>query len=290
MLAKRRILVQYHSRQPEMLGQVSLLQEAACGPRRHQAHAVCARRPDERLGNRANAQLIAATRGLGPDRQIALLQRQVQLSNRATARMLARKYESERYEAALDDAPFTLLFTGDRLLKRGGGGNKAWSAVSGKALPPDQGMYGGATVGGYEHSDFDYSLEAQKVADKGPIPEGIYWLDPTELHDMHYWHHVPNPGYPFESGGWGKHRITIHPHISTQTYGRGGFFIHGGDAPGSIGCIDLWDHMEDFVPVLEDEASRAEDAVDAGTASRGTKIELTVDYSAYRGDNHIYQL
>jgi hypothetical protein len=234
--------------------------------------------------------MVAATRGLGSDRQSALLQRQAEIGNRASAQILARKYESERYEAALDDAPFTLLFTGDHLVQHGSGADRAWDAVSGKALPPDDGAFGGGTFGGYQQSEFDYSLEAQKVADRGPIPEGIYWLDPTELHDMHFWHHMPNPAYPFESAAWGQHRITIHPHISTQTYGRGGFFIHGGDLPGSIGCIDLWNHIEDFVPVIEDEASRAQAAVDNGTAARGTKIELTVDYSAYRGARHSYRL
>ena len=211
------------------------------------------------------------------------------IGNRATARILSRKYESERYEAALDDAPFQLVFTGDHLTKRGSGAETTWAAVSGKTAPAYGGAYGGAGFGGYEQLEFDYSVDAQRAHDKGPIPEGIYWLDPTELHDMRFWHHAPNPAYPFESSGWGKHRITIHPHISTQTYGRGGFFIHGGDSPGSIGCIDLWDHMEDFVPVLEDEADRAEAAVDDGSAKRGTKIELTVDYSKYHGGDHFYR-
>ena len=242
-----------------------------------------------RLGNRGTAQLLGATRCLGPERQSTLLLRQAEIGNRATARILSRKYESERYEAALDDAPFQLVFTGDHLTKRGSGAETTWAAVSGKTGPAYGGAYGGAGFGGYEQLEFDYSVDAQRAHDKGPIPEGIYWLDPTELHDMRFWHHAPNPAYPFESSGWGKHRITIHPHISTQTYGRGGFFIHGGDSPGSIGCIDLWDHMEDFVPVLEDEADRAEAAVDDGSAKRGTKIELTVDYSKYHGGDHFYR-
>ena len=39
-------------------------------------------------------------------------------------------------------------------------------------------------------------------------------------------------------GAWGNYRITIHPFTTTETYGRGGFFIHGGDQLGSAGCID----------------------------------------------------
>ena len=245
-----------------------------------------------RLGNRATArQLSAAAVGVA-DRRSALMVRQAGIGNHATARILSRKYESERYEPALDDAPFQLVFTGDQLTKRGSGSPGAWSAVSGKAAPAEDygGAYGGAGFGGDNHVEFDYSGEAQKAHDRGPIPEGMYWLDPTELHDMRLWHHVPNPAYLIESSGWGTHRITIHPHISTQTYGRGGFFIHGGASPGSIGCIDLWNHMEDFVPVIDGEAERAQRAVEDGSAQRDTKIELTVDYSRYRNADHLYRL
>ena len=39
----------------------------------------------------------------------------------------------------------------------------------------------------------------------------------------------------------------------TQTYGRGGFFIHGGTHPGSAGCIHVTgpDGMETFLADLK---------------------------------------
>ena len=60
--------------------------------------------------------------------------------------------------------------------------------------------------------------------------------------------------HPFMShSAWGDYRIIIHPYPSTETYGRGGMFIHGGDTPGSAGCVDLWDAMDTFVQDLNTE-------------------------------------
>ena len=39
----------------------------------------------------------------------------------------------------------------------------------------------------------------------------------------------------------------MRPILGTRTYGRGGFAIHGGAIPGSIGCVDLTRFMPDFV-------------------------------------------
>jgi hypothetical protein len=46
---------------------------------------------------------------------------------------------------------------------------------------------------------------------------------------------------------WGHHRVWLHPKDGTTTFGRGGFSIHGGDDPGSAGCIDLTTNMPYFV-------------------------------------------
>jgi hypothetical protein len=82
---------------------------------------------------------------------------------------------------------------------------------------------------------FDYTLAKQKVHSEGPIPEGEYWIQPLQLHNM-LWN----------SDGWGVARITIHPRTTTVTYSRGGFFIHGGKVFGSAGCIDLAYGMGSF--------------------------------------------
>jgi RHS repeat-associated protein len=72
---------------------------------------------------------------------------------------------------------------------------------------------------------------------RGPIPEGTYILRPTEC-----------SGGPIRSiprrlffGDWGTYRVPLHPADDTDTKGRDGFFMHGGEDPGSAGCIDLGD-------------------------------------------------
>ena len=91
-----------------------------------------------------------------------------------------------------------------------------------------------------EHKKFDYSLSRQKMPFLGPIPEGNYWIKPSEL-----W---KNAWYrPGSTSAWGNYRLAIHPYPSTKTYGRGGFFIHGGRIPGSAGCIDLTSYVDQFI-------------------------------------------
>lgn len=74
------------------------------------------------------------------------------------------------------------------------------------------------------------------VEDKGPIPPGEYTLFSKDLDD---------PAIPYDIlrnyilGDWGDWRITLKPCCGTETFGRSGFFIHGGARPGSAGCIDI---------------------------------------------------
>jgi hypothetical protein len=39
--------------------------------------------------------------------------------------------------------------------------------------------------------------------------------------------------------GWGAVRAPLTAEDGTNTFGRGGFFLHGGKYPGSQGCIDV---------------------------------------------------
>jgi hypothetical protein len=69
---------------------------------------------------------------------------------------------------------------------------------------------------------------------------------------------------------WGNFRSPVIAAKGTNTFGRGGFYLHGGTIPGSHGCIDLTDNMDDFAKFY-------------GTWLAGTKknsIALTVDYGA----------
>jgi hypothetical protein len=80
----------------------------------------------------------------------------------------------------------------------------------------------------------------------GPIPEGDYLLDPTEINEV--------SGFPqwlrSWTGDWGNFRVNVTPMPGTETHGRSGFFVHGGDAPGSAGCIDVGDQDTVLFPQL----------------------------------------
>lgn len=90
---------------------------------------------------------------------------------------------------------------------------------------------------------FEYSTEKQKIPFQGPIPAGEYWVQPSQLWENNWFKSELNSS----RSAWGNYRLTIHPYLGTQTYGRGGFFIHGGTAAGSAGCIDLALNIDRFV-------------------------------------------
>ncbi|MBL8210449.1 MAG: DUF2778 domain-containing protein [Bryobacterales bacterium] len=157
-------------------------------------------------------------------------------------------YSGERYNPTLPHCGvLTLYFDGHYLRMNGGSRALSYPAVSGK---PDAG------------GRFDYSVARQRIPNTGPIPEGTYWIRPDELDD-NYW----NTFSGAFARAWGRYRITIHPFTTTETYTRGGFFIHGGTEAGSAGCIDLTTHMDTFAADLIREA---------GSAS--CQIHLTVAY------------
>jgi hypothetical protein len=139
------------------------------------------------------------------------------------------RYSEERYNSSLAHChSLSLEFDGYQLLLKGIGPFRSYVAVSGR--PDDQG-------------GFDYTQSRQTERSSGPIPAGEYWINPSEI-----W---TNAWYKRASrSAWGNHRITIHPFLTTQTFGRGGFFIHGGAFPGSAGCIDLAGSMDQFVSDL----------------------------------------
>lgn len=107
--------------------------------------------------------------------------------------------------------------------------------------------------------------ENQRERNRGPIPEGIYRVSPSETQEA-IWFLFPSlevpyplgvsigvltPVYrpwantPSERDSWGDYRTPIVP-VSGDTYGRSGFYIHGGARPGSAGCIDLVSGNNDF--------------------------------------------
>lgn len=128
----------------------------------------------------------------------------------------------------------SLTFNGKTLWASGSTSPMLFHAVSGK--PNAKGV-------------FEYSTDRQKIPFQGPIPAGQYWVQPLQLWENNWLKsalHSPR-------GAWGNYRLTIHPYPGTQTYGRGGFFIHGGTAAGSAGCIDLILSIDRFVDQLKKE-------------------------------------
>lgn len=133
----------------------------------------------------------------------------------------------------------SMAFDG-HFLTMNGNGNKTYAGVS------------GAPIDASKKITFDYSVERQKQPKRGPIPAGSYWIKPSQMWTNHWY-------TPITSGGWGFHRLTIHVYPGTETYGRGGFFLHGGTHPGSAGCINLHAGMEQLVIDIEAATKGAPD-------------------------------
>jgi len=170
-------------------------------------------------------------------------------------------YESERGNPSTDqcaaqDGFVTLLFDGYYLkLLIDGQVDAAWHARSG--VPKDDW--------------FNYTPGQQRKGDEGPIPAGEYWIRPDQ---------ISVPGIAPDS--WGNFRITIHYFPKTETFRRGGFFIHGGKTFGSKGCIDLAMYMDSFVGKMKELFFGSEVPDPVAGLIRGYSncyIPLTVKYA-----------
>ncbi len=135
-----------------------------------------------------------------------------------------------------------------------------------------------AISGRSENGSFDYSIERQKMERIGPIPEGEYYINPKavqitaergvfdELKGV-----VGRGTFPGGDSSWGYGRVWIKPDpVVIEGVTRGGFTIHGGDVPGSAGCIDLVGNDQAFFNVLKEYGISF------------NKIFLKVDYSSVR--------
>jgi Ca2+-binding RTX toxin-like protein len=148
-----------------------------------------------------------------------------------------------------------LFFDGYRLYAHDASGTilRSWQAYSG-------------TV------DFNHP-RYQPMANAGPTPEGVYVIDYSigqNWDDLSaYQKSLAMAGmgtWPGGTASWGNHRIQLGFLPGDTHYGRSGFFIHGGDAPGSIGCIDLVGGMDDFYQWMSQQSG---------------PVSLRVDYSLY---------
>lgn len=127
-----------------------------------------------------------------------------------------------------------LVFNGRSLTwLRGGKTYKSWPAVSGRPGHQSKGN--------------------QAVKDKGPLPSGKWMarqLDFQRMPERNWVEQVlaelGRTAWPGGESAWGRYRVWLKPLPGTATHGRSGFSIHGGESPGSAGCIDLTYSMADF--------------------------------------------
>jgi len=147
-----------------------------------------------------------------------------------------------------------LVFNGKQLyMTNGKTPLKGWSAIAG-VTPWNTGKLINRNTKEYQTNKLE-----------GPPPEGNYMAGAIQTRDQKTdpgVFEVIKTGFAFTQGkklddnwgsqtnassiAWGNHRISIQPTQGTNTFGRGGFYIHGGNIPGSHGCIDLTDQMDDF--------------------------------------------
>lgn len=148
--------------------------------------------------------------------------------------------------------PVAFAFDGEAF---SGNGN-SWEAVAGKPVSVTHTPLYKDIGGWYEVYDkrtlvFDYSKERQKKKNEGPIPEGGWWFDICEQNDAS--NTFGRHRYvPFGYNSWGDYDWPLHPDDGTETYGRGGFTIHGGKEWGSAGCIDLKGNDSALAAFLKD--------------------------------------
>lgn len=128
-----------------------------------------------------------------------------------------------------------LLFNGSKLCwLKGNKKTKCWPAVSGR-------------------KNYQTGIH-QKKKDRGPLPEGLWHVKQSRYQKMGNRSNAEKlaaelgrTAWPGGESSWGRHRIWLDPADGTETYRRSGFSIHGGDDPGSAGCVDLTNSLEKFI-------------------------------------------
>jgi hypothetical protein len=97
-----------------------------------------------------------------------------------------------------------------------------------------------------------------------PIPKGEWRIHLDEVVDIPFLADLKikalaaikygsiEKGFDAHRSAWGRYRIYLHP-FDVDGARRDGFFIHGGDMYGSLGCIDISHWMDYFVVRLAEE-------------------------------------
>ncbi len=77
----------------------------------------------------------------------------------------------------------------------------------------------------------------ETTPNKGPIPRGRYTARSRDLSNPPWFKDIAR-NLPGLGADWGDWRVRLRPSPETETFGRSGFFLHGGPIRGSAGCID----------------------------------------------------
>jgi hypothetical protein len=127
------------------------------------------------------------------------------------------------------------------------GSQREFNAVSGQvdaAGRTQPSLQGKENVGPIPAGQYFFNPATIQNFDDLPIHQQLASLVPPQVRKVGEW-----PGGVI---AWGKQRVELTPDRSTNTHGRGGFFIHGGAYPGSAGCIDLCGAAADFFSAVPD--------------------------------------
>ncbi|WP_457585824.1 hypothetical protein [Ensifer canadensis] len=104
----------------------------------------------------------------------------------------------------------------------------------------------------------------QKFSDTGPIPECVYDAEQLQYPPADSWERmkgrVGRGTWPGLEAAWGNSRAFLKARsiADPQAAHRSGFSIHGGEDPGSAGCIDLTDGMDRFADFYRNTGRSAE--------------------------------
>lgn len=92
----------------------------------------------------------------------------------------------------------------------------------------------GSLAGSYPYSSGMNGSTDYTQGGVGPTPPGNYTIYPSEISPAGFFRKYIDPR------DWGDYRVSLHPDAGTNTYGRGGLFIHGGRLRhGSEGCLKV---------------------------------------------------
>jgi len=164
-------------------------------------------------------------------------------------------------QCKLNGVPVSMVFNGQTVA----GNGHTWPAVSGRPVSEKTERGSDVRNGGYVHHiettayALDYSKERQKDNFAGPAKEGKYWIDTSCTNSReNAWRH--SPWNVVSHGAWGDYSWHLYPYETNDMSGtkgtRGKLFLHGGDTPGSAGCIDLMGNDKSFKRDIIDEVAK----------------------------------